>query len=206
MAWINLLAVIRAWAGAAVSHSSAWTCCHSQPLLGHRWGVYSNLKKACNKVVLPSWSHPCQRPFPFLGYCGSLLPSASHLYQLKWYSQELVVVRLCPRRRGYTATLLWLLRAGRSERPAGRWKPAPSFMWNGVRICPCMKFSREKLGLPSHSCAPCHSSQPGANLHGSLKAWNNMQCKWNLCYTTPQYWCQLLLECCHESQGKQVQW
>lgn len=85
---------------------------------------------------------------------------------------------------GATLPLLWLLRAGRSERTAGRWKPAPSFMWNGVRICPCMKLSREKLGLPSHSCAPCHSSQPGTNLQGSLKAWNNMQCKWNLSHTT----------------------
>lgn len=83
VAWVNLLAVIRAWAGAAVSQSSAWTCCHSQPLLGHRWVVYSNLKKTCNKVVQPCWSHHSQRPFPFLGYCGSLLPLASHLYQLE---------------------------------------------------------------------------------------------------------------------------
>lgn len=94
------------------------------------------------------------------------------------------MVRLCLRRRGYTATLLWLLRTGRSERTTGERKPAPSIMWNGVRMCPCMKFSKEKLGLHSHSCPPCHSGQPGTNLHGSLEAWNNLQCKWNLSHTT----------------------
>lgn len=76
----------------AFLHSSAWICCHSQSLLGHSWVVYSNLKKTHNKIVLPSWGHHSQRPFPFLGYCGRLLPLALHLYQLKivtvqnWFS------------------------------------------------------------------------------------------------------------------------
>jgi len=109
---------------------------------------------------------PLPETFPFLGYCGSLVPSAPHFYHLKVVAAQnwLSSGSLNPRLHCYAVVAVedWEIRED----------SALCFKQNRGRICPFMKFSREKLVLLSdaHSYIPCHTSQPGTNLHRPLKA------------------------------------